>query len=118
MLHFVAPYVALWIAISYKRANECSTVAPCTGGGPIHFRSFHVRCSAFASTDLTAPLTGSDGFPDGLEIHKCLIMRSVDELTGKTTLGDPLITGLQPPSWLSSPVKPSQAQSSHLHPAP
>src|SRR5712672_1459250 len=30
MLHFVAPCVAPWIAILYKRASRCSTVAPCT----------------------------------------------------------------------------------------
>ena len=34
MLHFVAPFVAPWIIISYKRARQCSTVAPCTPGGP------------------------------------------------------------------------------------
>src|SRR6266481_498568 len=31
MLHFVAPFVAPWIAVLYKRARQCSTVAPCTG---------------------------------------------------------------------------------------
>src|SRR5580765_5638598 len=34
MLHFVAPFVAPWIPISYKRAWQCSTVAPCRGGEP------------------------------------------------------------------------------------
>jgi hypothetical protein len=32
MLRFVAPFVAPSIAISYKRARQCSTVAPCKGG--------------------------------------------------------------------------------------
>src|SRR4030095_8795010 len=32
MLHFVAPFVAPWIAISYQRARRCSTVAPCRRG--------------------------------------------------------------------------------------
>src|SRR5882672_2503713 len=31
-LRNVAPFVAPWIAISYKRARQCSSVAPCTGG--------------------------------------------------------------------------------------
>ncbi len=33
VLRFVAPFVAPWIAIPYKRARQCSTVAAYSGGG-------------------------------------------------------------------------------------
>src|SRR5689334_11481931 len=61
MLHCVAPFVAPWIRISYKRAWQCSTVAPCRGGAATP--QSHVIGSAFgagASTSVQPSPTQSN----------------------------------------------------------
>ena len=81
MLHFVAPFVAPWIAISYKRARHCSTVAHCRGVRLLPLSATGNDFDDFEAIAGLEPALGKFGRGDGFAIV------FDDDAAGKQVLG-------------------------------